>query len=402
VYPALAVLQALENEYPARLNKRLAAPDAELSVLWVGSEGGMEADLVKRADKNHPVGIAFQAIPAAGVHGVSLRRLPRNLAQLQRGFLASREILRRFQPDVLFFTGGYVAVPLALAGMKTPSVLYVPDIEPGLALKALAWFADKIAVTAEKSQQFFSNRSKVVVSGYPVRPELKTWNKEKALQVLNLKPELPVLLVFGGSSGARSINRAVLQVLPDLLSAMQIVHITGRLDWDEVSAKRDQMAAEQHNAQLLEHYRVFPYLHEEMGAALSAADLVVARSGASTLGELPLFGTPAVLVPYPYAWRYQKVNADYLTSRGAAVMVKDQDLPGQFVRVVSELLNNRSRLDEMRKAMQALSRQDAAAVIADLLVSLGERKGQRRDLSDLPQNGSFTRNITKENRLKGN
>ncbi len=369
--------------------------DPELSVLWVGSEGGMEVDLVKRA------GVAFETIPAAGVHGVSLRRLPGNLVHLRRGYQAARRIVRRYKPDVLFFTGGYVAVPMALAGMKTPSVLYVPDIEPGLALKVLARFADEIAVTVQESHEFFSKSSNLVVSGYPIRSELKILSKEKALEVFNLGQDIPVLLVFGGSSGARSINRAIVQALPDLLPTMQIIHITGRLDWDEVAARRDQMAEDHVNDRLLEHYRVFPYLHEEMGAALSVADLVVARSGASTLGELPLFGTPAVLAPYPYAWRYQKVNADYLASRGAAVIVRDQDLPEQLVNVVSELLNDHSRLEKMRKAMRALSRPDAAAVIANLLVSLVERMGPIADASGLPQNGLRSRDIAGEDRLKG-
>ncbi len=189
VYPALAVLQALPDE-------------ARASILWVGSTGGMERDLVERAQTS------FQAIPAAGVHGVGLRSLPGNLLQLARGYRQAREIMRRFQPDVLFFTGGYVAAPVALAGHRIPSVLYVPDIEPGLALKVLARLADRIAVTAEESRAFFSAHARVTVTGYPVRPELATWEKRQALQVFGLNDQLPVLLVFGGSSGARSINRA--------------------------------------------------------------------------------------------------------------------------------------------------------------------------------------------------
>ena len=121
VYPALSVLQALDKD--------------PLDMLWVGSEGGMEEDLVKRA------GIRYTAIPAAGVHGVGLKALPGNLVRLARGVLASRRILREFNPQVLFFTGGYVAVPMALAGTGVPSLLFVPDIEPGLALKTLARFA---------------------------------------------------------------------------------------------------------------------------------------------------------------------------------------------------------------------------------------------------------------------
>ena len=123
-----------------------------MDTLWVGGEGGMEEALVKRQ------GITFQSIPAAGLHGVGLTTLPRNLTMIGRGVFAARRILNDFKPDVLFFTGGYVAVPMALAGRSIPLLLYVPDIEPGMALKSLARFADVIAVTTEQSQTFFNKK----------------------------------------------------------------------------------------------------------------------------------------------------------------------------------------------------------------------------------------------------
>ncbi|NJN79254.1 MAG: UDP-N-acetylglucosamine--N-acetylmuramyl-(pentapeptide) pyrophosphoryl-undecaprenol N-acetylglucosamine transferase [Anaerolineales bacterium] len=137
VYPALSVYEALKNK------------DANLETLWVGGESGMEEALVNRA------GISYRSIPAAGVHGVGLRALPRNIFKLTRGISESRKILNKFKPDVLFFTGGYVAAPMAFAGRNIPIVLYVPDIEPGLALKFLANFADVITLTADVSKNIF-------------------------------------------------------------------------------------------------------------------------------------------------------------------------------------------------------------------------------------------------------
>ena len=202
VYPALAVLQALTGNNAGSLNR------PALQVLWVGGVGGMEADLVKRS------GVPFETISAAGVHGVGIRALPGNLWQLGRGYFQASHVLRRFRPDVLFFTGGYLAVPMALAGRKIPTLLYVPDIEPGMALKALARFADRIAVSTEESQNYFSHSQvkRLKVSGYPVRPELKSWHKQDACRELALDSEIPSLLVFGGSKGARSINHALLAV----------------------------------------------------------------------------------------------------------------------------------------------------------------------------------------------
>ena len=335
-----------------------------VETLWVGGVGGMEAELVKRE------GVPFDAIPAAGVHGVGLRALPRNLWKLFQGLRASRRLLKRFQPDVLLFTGGFVAVPMALAARgwrgRPKSLLFVPDIEPGLALKALARFADAIAITVEEGRAFFKHHKNVTVTGYPVRSSLKMWEAAEGRRVLGLSDDLPTLLVTGGSSGARSINRALMSVLPDLLTEMQVVHLTGKLDWPEVEAFRATLSPEKSA-----HYHAFDYLHEEMGAAFSAADLIVSRAGASSLGEFPMFGLPAILVPYPYAWRYQRVNADYLSRRGAAVVVEDADLPEKLQTLVLALIHDESRLGQMRMAMQALYRPQAAADIAHLLESLG-------------------------------
>ena len=333
----------------------------------MGGEGGMEARLVERAS------IPFKTIPAAGVHGVDLRQLPGNLVALSRGVFASRDILDEFKPDVLFFTGGYVAVPMALAGRKIPSLLYVPDIEPGMALKALAYFAKRIILTAEESKQYFPHNANAIVTGYPVRPELSNWKKPVACKRLGIKTDLPVVLVFGGSKGARSINMALLDHLTDLLECVEIVHISGELDWPLVEEKRATLSKEQ-----VRRYHAYPYLHEDMGAALSAADIAVSRAGASVLGEYPLFGIPAILAPYPYAWRYQKVNADTLAKRGAALMIEDAKLKSGLYLTIEKLLETPEKLEAMRTAMLALRAPEAAGKIAAQLCELA---GDKHDQS---------------------
>jgi UDP-N-acetylglucosamine--N-acetylmuramyl-(pentapeptide) pyrophosphoryl-undecaprenol N-acetylglucosamine transferase len=318
----------------------------------------MEEELVMRE------GIHFQSIPAAGVHGVGLRALPRNLYQLARGTLASRRILRKFKPDVLFFTGGYVAGPMALAGRNVPALLYVPDIEPGLALKSLARSADRIGLTAEESRKYFRGDKRTFVSGYPVRADLGNWTRAQGRASFGLSGDLPILLVVGGSQGARSINTAIMENLASLLEIAQVIHISGQLDWPVV----ESMAKTIHG-RLAGRYQAMPYLHE-MGAALAAADLVVSRAGASVLGEFPAFGVPGVLVPYPHAWRYQKVNADYLAERGAAVILQDEILNDRLLPAVHDLLLNPAKRDAMRTAMQSLARPQAAALIAGQLIDI--------------------------------
>ena len=219
MYPALAVLQALSDKVD--------------QILWVGGEGGIEADMVKREN------ISFETIPAAGIHGVGIKSLPGNILRLSNGYFSSRNILKSFKPDVLLFTGGYVAVPMALAGIQYQSLLYVPDIEPGLALKTIARYSDQIALTSSESQPYFRNHRKVTVTGYPTRIDLQKWTKEKALAQFNLSSNKPVVLILGGSKGARSINLAVAASITELINEAQIIHITGQLDYATAEKVRD-------------------------------------------------------------------------------------------------------------------------------------------------------------------
>ncbi len=350
MYPALAVAAALGER---------------AEVLWVGAESGMEESLVRQA------GLAFEAIPAAGVHGVGARALPGNLLRVLRGVIAARRVLRRFQPQALFFTGGYVGVPVALAGWRLPKAVFVPDVEPGLALRMMIRLADTITVSSEAGRGFLPSGRRVVVTGYPTRPELQPMPRARARARLGIDAAGSVLLVFGGSRGARSINQALWAALGDLLPHAQVLHITGELDWPRVEAVRAALPEA-----LAGRYHPYRYLHgEEMAAALSAADLALSRAGASTLGEFPLFGLPAVLVPYPYAWRYQKVNAEYLVGRGAAQMLEDGHLQAELLPTVLALLQDPQRLERMADAARSLACPGAAAAIAAEIVRLVQGKG---------------------------
>jgi UDP-N-acetylglucosamine--N-acetylmuramyl-(pentapeptide) pyrophosphoryl-undecaprenol N-acetylglucosamine transferase len=360
VYPALAVLQALNDLNPEW--------QEEGGLLWVGGEGGMEGEIISRQD------LEFRTIPAAGLHGVGLKSLPGNLSQLIRGYYKARSLMREFQPDVLFFTGGYLAVPAAIAGKSVPSLVFVPDIEPGLALRTISRLAEKIAFSVERGRQYAPKGKPVLISGYPVRSRLLEWTREAAIQALELRSEMPVLLVFGGSKGARSINKALWSVLPELLDEVQIVHISGNLDWKDAAARRDDLTKAQQD-----NYRVYPFLHERMGAALRSADLVVSRSGASVLGEYPLFELPAILVPYPHAWQYQKTNAAYLVEKGAALIINDEELTEKLLPTVRSLINDRDMLERMREEMDSLAKPDAAKTIArELVVLAGNKMGGSR------------------------
>jgi UDP-N-acetylglucosamine--N-acetylmuramyl-(pentapeptide) pyrophosphoryl-undecaprenol N-acetylglucosamine transferase len=337
----------------------IAALGPRADVLWLGSEGGMEAGLVSRA------GVRFEAVPAAGLHGVGLRSLPSNLAALLRGTVSARRVIRAFRPHVMLLTGGFVGVPAALAGRGVPKLLYVPDIEPALASRMMSRLARIVAVTVDESRRFYPRPERVVVTGYPTRPDLAPAPKAEARARLGLASDGPVLVVLGGSRGARSINEALWGGLPRLLATAQVIHLTGQLDFPRAVKARERLA------EALQH-RYFPvaYLHEEMAKAYAAADLAVGRAGASALGELPLFGLPSILVPYPSAWRYQQVNADYLARRAAAVILSDERVGTDLVTTALALLSDPGRLAAMSTAARRQASPEAAGRIADLLENL--------------------------------
>ncbi len=327
----------------------------------------MEAELVQRLN------IPFQTIPAAGVHGIGIRTLPANLFKLARGVAVSRRIIKQFKPQTIVFTGGFVATPMAIAAQRIPSLLFVPDIEPGLALKFIARFATKIALTTMKSSQYFKDHERLVETGYPTRTELKRINRPDARTYLELNPEKPVVLVLGGSKGAHTINQALTTILAELLKITQVIHISGALDWPSIQKNQENLPPE-----LKTSYKVFPYLHEEMKVALSAADLVISRAGASILGEYPLFQLPAILIPYPFAWQYQKVNAQYLTDKDAAIMIKDEDMSSLLFPTLEDLLVNPQKLTNMAQKMSQLYQPHAAEKIAELIIGISSNGRSER------------------------
>ncbi len=328
-------------------------------ILWIGGEGGVEQELVGRA------GLPFTAIPAGGLHGLDMMRIVRHALRLVIGALKAWQLAGKYRPDVMLTTGGFVSAPVAVACWlrRVPILLYLPDIEPGLAVKFVAKFASKIGVTTEESMKYFTAR-KVIVTGYPTRLDMAQADRQTAFRRFDLVADRKTLLVFGGSKGARSINRAVLTIIESLLAKCQVIHISGPADAMEVQARRASLSDD-----LKRHYHVFEYVHE-MGLALAAADLVVSRAGASVLGEYPLFGLPSILIPYPYAWRYQKVNADYLTAHGAALRLDDETLSETLLPAIELVTNDEAQRQALSRAARSLARPDPARLLARVLLEL--------------------------------
>ncbi|VAW41400.1 UDP-N-acetylglucosamine--N-acetylmuramyl-(pentapeptide) pyrophosphoryl-undecaprenol N-acetylglucosamine transferase, partial [hydrothermal vent metagenome] len=265
IYPALAATTALRNRGLATEN-----------ILWVGTKGEMEQTLVPK------VGIRLETIIGGAIAGVPLHRKAINGSKLLLSLGKAIRLVRRFRPDVMFMTGGYMAFPFTLAcrWLGVPITIYLPDVEPGQSIQFSLRYAQKVAATTDGSATYVP-ADKLLVTGYPVRPELRAatnLSQKEALAAFDLQPDRPTLMVFGGSRGAQAINRALMGILPTLLKTMQIIHISGNLTWAEVEDNARALPQE-----LRAFYRPFPYLHDEMGHAFRAADLVVARAGASML-----------------------------------------------------------------------------------------------------------------------
>ncbi|MDE3096586.1 MAG: undecaprenyldiphospho-muramoylpentapeptide beta-N-acetylglucosaminyltransferase [Chloroflexota bacterium] len=350
VYPSLSVARALEDELRAR-----ATP---LELLYIGVHGRADEAIVPRE------GIAFRAIAAGQLRVASPLAFARGLLLLGRGSLQALGIMRRFRPDAVFATGGYASVPVGIAArlLRRPLVVYLPDVTPGWAVRLLARLATRVATTSEAALAHLPAKRTAVV-GYPVRAAFWSLDWETARARLGLPQDRPVLLVAAGSLGAHAINDAVVAALPRLVARCSVLHMTGAADEARARAARRGLPEEQQA-----RYVVQAYL-DDMPAAMHAADLVVSRAGASTLGELPAAGAAAVLVPGEYEGWSQAPNARFLHARGAAVVVRNDEL-GRLADTVLALLDDEARLAAMRASMRALARPDAARDLARLVIEV--------------------------------
>lgn len=367
VYPALAVLDSLNRGRQLTTSSDDIARQETGSILYVGHRSGMEAELVQKE------GLAFQGIASGPLRGRRPWETAWNILKIGMGLGQALALISRFKPDVILATGGYVCVPVVVAGWMrgVPSLVYLPDLAPGMAVKFLSHFATRIAVSFDETTHYFP-ANKVTVTGYPVRPQLTIVNRDEGRTRLGLPADAKVVLLLGGSRGATSINNAVAESLTPLLEMANVVHICGgeKGVFEQLESRRDDL-----DSRLQERYHLYPYLHREMGCALAAANIVVSRAGASVMGEYPAFALPSVLVPYPHAGAHQELNAHYLVNHGAAVRLGDEELrQGRLLEVLRSLIEDETRLAEMSKKAKQLARPNAAEAIGNQLQDLARAK----------------------------
>jgi len=349
VYPGIAIVEAL-------------AASARVESLFVGAQGGVEQGIFERAS------LAHSLLPGYGLRRASLARKLAVPVTLATGVVRASKLLRAFRPDVVLGTGGYASATVVIASVlaRIPRVLQEQNSVPGLVNRRLASYASLVLLGYEESRAWLPSRVPTRVVGNPIR-RLPRATREEAAAFFGLDASRPVVLVVGGSRGAHSLNMAGADAAGRLASVrgVQFVILSGRADRAEVERRAGAATG----------VTVLEYL-DEVHLAYSLADVAVARSGASSVFELALFGVPAIFVPYPFAAdAHQESNAAPLVKAGAATVIRDADLDGEaLAKTLSALLDDLSRRAAMAKAMHAWSKPDAAQDAARAILEVVKKK----------------------------
>lgn len=359
IYPALAVAKALQTTY-----------DAE--ILYLGDERGLETELVPKA------GFPFVGIRAGKLRRYLAWKTVTDLGRVPLGFTQAIGQARRFRPDAAFTSGGYVSVPAGFAArsIRVPLVTHQQDVSPNLANRLLRPLATRISVSFEDSLRYFPAR-KTLLMGNPVRDAILNvmeMDNAAAKRLFGLDPALPLVVVTGGSQGARHLNEIVVESLPQLLPFCQILQISGARTFAET--RRASTAQLEGLPDWAARYRLYEYLDAEMAPALAAADIVLCRSGASTLSELAALGKPGILIPLPpgFGGSPQAINAAMFEQRGAARVIRDADLtPPALETMLLPLLKDEVQRGALATAARSLARLNAAADLAALVAELAKK-----------------------------
>jgi UDP-N-acetylglucosamine--N-acetylmuramyl-(pentapeptide) pyrophosphoryl-undecaprenol N-acetylglucosamine transferase len=356
VFPAIAVAREL-----VRL-------DPEIEPVFVGVRDRLESRLVPDA------GFRLEHIDAVAVPRRPSPRLLKVPGSVRAGVRRCEALIREVGAVAAVTFGGYVSFPLDRAAWRAqlPLVVHEQNSIPGLTNRMAARWADRVAVTFPSSADRFRHPERCAVTGNPVRADVLSLDRAgvraAARQRMGLDPDLPTLLVFGGSQGARSLNRAIVDAHGHWgKHELQIVHAAGHRDHQEAATRWEAARASYPGRRV----RLVDFI-DDMSDAYAAADIVVCRAGATTIAELTVLGIPAVLVPYPHATAdHQTENARALERAGAASMIDDAELGGpSLVAAVEPLVTDPDRYADMSRASLAFGRPDAATNVAQLVLDL--------------------------------
>ncbi|MDT8859120.1 undecaprenyldiphospho-muramoylpentapeptide beta-N-acetylglucosaminyltransferase [Alkalihalobacillus sp. MEB130] len=345
IYPALSLIKEIKRNHQ----------DAE--ILYIGTEQGLEADIVPRE------GIPFKTIHISGFKRKLSFDNVKTVTRFLVGTRRAKSMIKKFQPDVVIGTGGYVCGPVvfAAAKLKVPTVIHEQNSVPGLTNKFLSKYVDRVAICFEEAKQFFP-KEKVVFTGNPRASDVLNIDSEAGRNSLSLNPNKKTVLIVGGSRGARPINDAFLSVIHEWSKKdYQVVYVTGSVHYDAVMEKVKQTS---HSDRVI----IKPFIHN-MPDVLGAIDLIVARAGATTLAEITALGLPSILIPSPYVTNnHQEKNANSLKTNGAAIVLKEQEMSGErLMQEIDRVLTEEGKWQKMHVAAKELGVPSAANQVYQLL-----------------------------------
>ena len=324
---------------------KIKEKEKDSEIIFIGTDRGLENDLVPRA------GYELKRIDA---HGIQRKINVENLKNLYATFKSigkAKKILKEFKPDVVIGTGGYICVPTAIAARKLniPVVLHESNAFPGVAVRLFKKKANKILVGFEDAKKRLENGKNVIVTGNPIKIKklnLSEVEKNKIKEELGLKKDKPVVLVFGGSQGAKSINKSFIEIIANKKNKnYQIIWAAGPNQYDDIKAKLEEVNI---NIEKIENVKILPYIYN-MEEVMNACDLVVCRSGAMTITEISVVGKPAIFIPFPFATEnHQEYNARVLVNAGAAKIILDKDLNSEILEnTIEGIITNKEILTQM-------------------------------------------------------
>jgi len=351
ISPTLLVANELEKMSPST------------KFIYIGSKSGMESKIVPGT------GIRYFGISAGKIRRYwSFRNFLTPIFVLV-GFFQSLFILAHEKPDIIYAKGGYVTVPPVIAGwfLKIPSVIHESDSVLGLANRILSIFAKKIATAYPVKYYPVKLHKKIIWVGLPVRQELISAEKNQGYQIFGLSDKLPTVLIFGGSQGARKINQLFLGKIGQILNNCQVIHLTGKYDYQKALKKRKTLKSE-----LRERYQVFDFLFDEMPYAEKVADLIVARCGANTLTEIAAARKASILIPLPSsAANHQFFNAQIFKENKAAQVLSEDNLkPKILAKKIIDLISRPFLLKQLGENAAQFYQPDATQKIAEEILNL--------------------------------
>lgn len=356
--PALAIAGIIKSKNPSA------------EILFIGNEGSIEERLVQKA------GYPFEAVRSQGFR----RKLTLDNIKTLRLYIQAkkrcRALIREFKPDLVIGTGGYVSGPVVAAAQKMgiPTCIHEQNAYPGVTSKMLSKKADIVFISFPGSEQYFGSVKKMVLSGNPLREEVLSTSRIDARRKLGLGEQDFYLLSFAGSLGAYEVNKAMVAFIAKNAEAKDFVqtHATGDRGWEWVPNEIQEKGVDLHR---VNHIKVEPYLYD-MADHLAAADAVISRAGAITLGELTALCKPAVLIPSPnVTHNHQYHNARSLSDRGGAILLEEKDLSAErLYELILELKNDPVRRAELGRAAGSLALPEAAEIIYREIFDLLKRK----------------------------